>query len=135
MEIKKKNSNIHCSVTQCKHNMVNENYCGLDCICVGTHESNPTVPECTNCDSFVKRAALRAESRNSACAVKAAGENVRHRIFPGYIGLGGRNIRLVSSNCTKKRVHKIAKRQKKGKSLVHCMVFGYNKRVLKFRRR
>ncbi|MFQ9092848.1 MAG: DUF1540 domain-containing protein [Ruminococcus sp.] len=51
----KKNSNIHCSVTQCKHNMVNENYCGLDCICVGTHESNPTVPECTNCDSFVKR--------------------------------------------------------------------------------
>ena len=35
--------------------MVNENYCGLDCICVGTHESNPTVPECTNCDSFVKR--------------------------------------------------------------------------------
>ncbi len=55
MEIKKKNSNIHCSVTQCKHNMVTENYCGLDCICVGTHESNPTVPECTNCDSFVKR--------------------------------------------------------------------------------
>ena len=38
-----------------KHNMVSENYCGLDCICVGTHESNPTVPECTNCDSFVKR--------------------------------------------------------------------------------
>ena len=37
MEIKKKNSNIHCSVTQCKHNMVSENYCGLDCICVGTH--------------------------------------------------------------------------------------------------
>ena len=59
MEIKKKNSNIHCSVTQCKHNMVNENYCGLDCICVGTHESNPTVPECTNCDSFVKRRAGR----------------------------------------------------------------------------
>ena len=29
MEIKKKNSNIHCSVTQCKHNMVSENYCGL----------------------------------------------------------------------------------------------------------
>ena len=55
METKKKNSNIHCSVTQCKHNMVSENYCGLDCICVGTHESNPTVPECTNCDSFVKR--------------------------------------------------------------------------------
>lgn len=59
MENKKKNTNIKCSVTQCKHNMVTENYCGLDCICVGTHELNPTVPECTNCDSFVKRSAAQ----------------------------------------------------------------------------
>ncbi len=55
MEQKKKNTNIKCTVTQCKHNMVTENYCGLDCICVGTHETNPTVPECTDCCSFVKR--------------------------------------------------------------------------------
>ena len=54
MEIKKKNSNIHCSVTQCKHNMVNENYCGLDCICVGTHESNPSMDQCTDCQSYQK---------------------------------------------------------------------------------
>ena len=59
MEIKKKNTNIRCSVTQCKHNMLSENYCGLDCICVGTHEQNPTVPECTNCDSFVKRSSTQ----------------------------------------------------------------------------
>lgn len=59
MEMKKKNNNIKCSVTQCKYNMVTENYCGLDCICVGTHEANPTVPECTNCDSFVKRSSTQ----------------------------------------------------------------------------
>ncbi len=51
----KKNSNIKCTVSQCKNNMVTENYCCLDCICVGTHEANPTVPECTDCNSFVKR--------------------------------------------------------------------------------
>lgn len=55
MEMKKKNDNIKCSVTQCKHNMVTENYCSLDCICVGTHEAHPTVPECTDCCSFVMR--------------------------------------------------------------------------------
>lgn len=59
MDNKKKNSNIKCSVAQCKHNMVTEDYCRLDCICVGTHESNPTVLECTNCDSFVKRSAAQ----------------------------------------------------------------------------
>lgn len=55
METKKKNSCIKCSVSQCKYNMENENYCTLDCISVGTHEPNPTVPECTDCNSFVKR--------------------------------------------------------------------------------
>ncbi len=51
----KKNDHIRCSVTQCKHNMGTENYCSLNCITVGTHEQNPTVPECTDCFSFVKR--------------------------------------------------------------------------------
>lgn len=55
MDNMKKNSNIKCSVAQCKYNMVSEDYCCLDCICVGTHEQNPTVPECTDCNSFVKR--------------------------------------------------------------------------------
>ena len=55
MEDQKKNENIKCSVSQCRHNMVTENYCSLDCISVGTHEENPTVPECTDCNSFVKR--------------------------------------------------------------------------------
>ena len=51
----KKNDHIHCSVTQCKHNMGTENYCCLNSIPIGTHEPNPTVPECTDCFSFVKR--------------------------------------------------------------------------------
>ena len=55
MDNKQKNDSIKCTVSQCQHNMVTENYCSLGCISVGTHESNPTVPECTDCNSFVKR--------------------------------------------------------------------------------
>lgn len=47
-----KNSSIHCDVTSCKYNMDSEHYCTLDSIRVGTHEQNPTVPECTDCMSF-----------------------------------------------------------------------------------
>lgn len=55
MDNKHKNDSIRCTVSQCQHNMVTENYCSLGCISVGTHESDPTVPECTDCNSFVKR--------------------------------------------------------------------------------
>lgn len=55
MDNKQKNNCIRCSVSQCQHNMVTEDYCCLDSISVGTHEDNPTVPECTDCNSFVKR--------------------------------------------------------------------------------
>lgn len=55
MELKKKNSNIQCTVKQCEHNLCSENYCSLDKINVGTHESDPTVPECVDCNSFTKR--------------------------------------------------------------------------------
>ena len=50
-----KNPSIKCDVVSCKHNMDSEHYCTLDCICVGTHEANPTVPECTDCLSFEKK--------------------------------------------------------------------------------
>ena len=52
MEEKKKNSNIHCTVKQCQHNMATEDYCSLDMVKIGTHESNPTMVECTDCTSF-----------------------------------------------------------------------------------
>lgn len=47
------NQSIKCSVQQCKYNNTNESYCTLNEIKVGTHEKNPSVPECTDCESFV----------------------------------------------------------------------------------
>jgi hypothetical protein len=52
---KQKNSNIHCTVKQCAYNLESEDYCTLDMVKIGTHESDPKVPECTDCNSFVKR--------------------------------------------------------------------------------
>jgi hypothetical protein len=49
------NKSIECSVTQCEYNAKNVNYCTLNKIKVGTHESDPTVPECTDCLSFKAR--------------------------------------------------------------------------------
>lgn len=51
----KKNDNIRCTVSQCEYNMRTEDYCCLECIQVGSHDVNPTVPECVDCNSFVKR--------------------------------------------------------------------------------
>lgn len=48
-----KNPSIKCSVQQCKNHSCSENYCTLDSIQVGTHESNPKVVECTDCQSFI----------------------------------------------------------------------------------
>lgn len=50
-----KNTSIKCSVQQCKHHDCNENYCTLSEISVGTHEANPTVVECTDCQSFARK--------------------------------------------------------------------------------
>ena len=58
MDCKKKNDNIRCTVSQCRHNLVTEDFCSLDCISVGPHEDNPTVPECTDCNSFMKRTGM-----------------------------------------------------------------------------
>ncbi|HBB30206.1 MAG TPA: DUF1540 domain-containing protein [Clostridiales bacterium] len=47
-----KNNSIKCSVQQCKFNNNSESYCTLNEIMIGTHEKNPTVVECTDCQSF-----------------------------------------------------------------------------------
>ena len=52
----KKNGSIHCTIKDCEYNLQSENFCTLDAIRVGTHESHPTKPECTDCESFVMRA-------------------------------------------------------------------------------
>ena len=51
----KANSAIECSVKECKYHCDSSNYCTLNSIKVGTHELNPTMPECTDCQSFAKK--------------------------------------------------------------------------------
>lgn len=47
------NKCIECSVTQCANHSADEKYCALNKIKVGTHEKNPTVSQCVDCESFV----------------------------------------------------------------------------------
>lgn len=49
----KANECIKCTVTNCAHHCTSKNFCSLDSIQVGTHESNPTMDQCTDCLSFV----------------------------------------------------------------------------------
>jgi len=51
----KKNESIGCTVNNCTHHAGTENYCTLTKIQVGTHESNPTKVECTDCQSFANK--------------------------------------------------------------------------------
>lgn len=53
--MEKANKSIHCSVTSCSHHCDCENYCSLDSIQVGTHECDPKMDQCTDCQSFVKK--------------------------------------------------------------------------------
>ncbi len=48
----KRNEAISCTIQNCKHHCKNADYCSLSHINVGTHEANPTVMECTDCQSF-----------------------------------------------------------------------------------
>ena len=51
----KANKRIHCTVTSCGNHCCCEDYCSLDSIQVGTHETDPTMDQCTDCQSFVKK--------------------------------------------------------------------------------
>ena len=51
----KANKNIGCTVCECENHCGCENYCSLNSINVGTHESNPTVDQCTDCKSFKRK--------------------------------------------------------------------------------
>ena len=50
------NQSIKCTVQQCRHHAQKQNYCSLREIQVGTHEANPTEKQCTDCQSFMKKA-------------------------------------------------------------------------------
>ncbi len=49
------NRSIKCSVKQCQNHCQSEDYCALDSIMVGTHETNPTMCQCTDCESFLPK--------------------------------------------------------------------------------
>ena len=49
------NKCVECTVQECANHCTGENYCTLDKILVGTHESNPTVDQCTDCKSFRRK--------------------------------------------------------------------------------
>lgn len=49
------NKCIECTVQQCAYHCENENYCSLDRILVGTHETNPVENQCTDCKSFRRK--------------------------------------------------------------------------------
>lgn len=46
------NTSIGCTVNNCKHHCQSQNYCSLDKVMIGTHESDPTKCECVDCKSF-----------------------------------------------------------------------------------
>jgi hypothetical protein len=46
------NSSVHCTVTNCANHCQDKDYCGLNSVQIGTHESNPTEKQCVDCDSF-----------------------------------------------------------------------------------
>ncbi len=51
----KANKSIECTVVSCDNHCATENYCSLDKVRIGTHECNPTMDQCTDCLSFVKK--------------------------------------------------------------------------------
>ena len=46
------NQSIRCTVASCAHHCQDQDYCGLNAIQVGTHESQPSQDRCTDCQSF-----------------------------------------------------------------------------------
>ena len=46
------NQSIKCTVNNCTHHCQDKDYCSLESIQVGTHETNPTEIKCTDCESF-----------------------------------------------------------------------------------
>jgi len=52
METKRSNKSIACTVKQCAYHACDEDYCSLNSIRVGTHEANPTMCQCVDCESF-----------------------------------------------------------------------------------
>lgn len=48
----KANESIKCTVNECKHHCQQQDFCSLNCVCIGSHESHPTMDQCVDCQSF-----------------------------------------------------------------------------------
>lgn len=48
----KPNTSIRCTVNNCANHCQDQNYCNLDTVQIGTHETNPTQDKCVDCQSF-----------------------------------------------------------------------------------
>lgn len=55
MDLNYANRAIRCNVENCANHCCCGDYCSLDNITVGTHEANPTMDQCTDCQSFKKK--------------------------------------------------------------------------------
>ena len=44
-----------CTVKNCEHHAMDMDYCTLEKVSIGTHESNPTECRCTDCNSYRKK--------------------------------------------------------------------------------
>ena len=49
------NHSIGCTVTKCKYHCNEANYCTLDQVLIGTHESDPKMTQCVDCESYVPK--------------------------------------------------------------------------------
>lgn len=47
------NRSIQCTVDSCKNHCGTEQFCTLDKVSIGTHEKEPKVCQCVDCESFV----------------------------------------------------------------------------------
>lgn len=52
MDRNEANQSIACSVKECEYHSNHQDYCSLDSIKVGSHESNPKDKKSTDCESF-----------------------------------------------------------------------------------
>ncbi len=52
---KNANHSIKCTVDECEHHCSGVNYCSLGCVSIGTHEPDPTICQCVDCESFERK--------------------------------------------------------------------------------
>lgn len=54
------NESIRCTVDQCKYHCGDKNYCTLNSVQIGTHEANPQVVQCVDCESFEVKSSCKS---------------------------------------------------------------------------